>query len=65
MAKKKKRYSTPNIPENTRVSRASQTRGKEVDLSADYAYVMADLGRIALIAAVILGALVALWFFLP
>jgi hypothetical protein len=37
---------------------------KQVDLATEYRYVAEDLGRIGIIAAVLIGALVVLSFFL-
>ena len=44
--------------------REERPEGRRVDLARDYAYVFADLGRIALIAGIMLVGLVALSFVL-
>lgn len=43
-------------------STAEQAPAREVDLAAEYHYVIEDLRRIGIIAAVLIGALVALSF---
>ena len=62
--RKSRRRRKPNLPSQTASAKARSTRQKEVNLAEDYAYVTADLGRIALIAAAMLVVLVALSFIL-
>jgi hypothetical protein len=68
VSKKRKRKShrqrTPNLPSQTTIAARQAAARKEVNLAEDYAYVAADLGRIALIAGVMLAVLVALSFIL-
>ena len=61
--KKSRRQRRPNLPRQTAPVR-QPTEHKQVDLAEDYAYVAADLGRIALIAGVMLVGLVVLSFVL-
>ena len=60
--RKSRRHRTPNLPTQATTStvRQSSEGGKRVNLAEDYAYVTADLGRIALIAGVMLVGLVVL-----
>ena len=62
--RKSRRNRKPNLPGQTTAAKARTTQRKEVNPAEDYAYVTADLGRIALIAAAMLVALVALSFVL-
>lgn len=67
MSKRKRRSRrdrSPNLPSQTTATARPATSRKEVNLAEDYAYVTADLGRIALIAGVMLAGLVALSFIL-
>ncbi len=43
---------------------AGTTSSREVDLAEEYRYVIEDLKRVGIIAAVLIGALIALSFFL-
>lgn len=61
--RKSRRTRVPNVPSEAGVARQT-TESRRVDLARDYAYVFADLGRIALIAGVMLVGLVALSFVL-
>lgn len=40
------------------------TVGRQIDLAEEYHYVIADLTRIGIIAAILIGALVVMSFFL-
>jgi hypothetical protein len=40
------------------------TAGRKIDLAEEYHYVIADLTRIGIIAAILIGALVVMSFFL-
>ena len=60
--RKSSRRRKRNLSSQTTAAKAQATPRKEVNLAEDYAYVTADLGRIALIAAAMLVALVALSF---
>jgi hypothetical protein len=63
--RKSRRDRTPNLPSQaTTAASRETTRRKQVDLAEEYAYVSADLGRIAMIAGVMLVGLVALSFIL-
>ena len=57
MAKKRSTRRRPTV--NKTVEQASS---REVDLAAEYHYVIEDLRRIGIIAAILIGALVALSF---
>jgi hypothetical protein len=63
--RKSRRHRTPNLPSQTTAATTRQTaERRQANLADDYAYVTADLGRIALIAGVMLAGLVALSFIL-
>ena len=64
--RKSRRHRTPNLPTQARTTAVRQPSegSKRVNLAEDYAYVAADLGRIALIAGVMLVGLVVLSFVL-
>lgn len=62
MAKRKKKRRAVNLPAETLVAAQRETR--KVDLAEEYAYVISDLTRMAVLAAVLIAALVALSFFL-
>jgi hypothetical protein len=64
--RKSRRHRTPNLPTQatTTAKRQPSEGSKRVNLAEDYAYVTADLGRIALIAGVMLAGLIALSFIL-
>lgn len=63
--RKSRRDRTPNLPSQTTAAASRETtKRKQVNLAEEYTYVAADLGRIALIAGVMLAGLVALSFIL-
>lgn len=64
MAKKssRRRYNTSSVAASASAGTSSSSR--EVDLAAEYRYVIEDLKRVGIIAAVLIAALVALSFFL-
>ncbi len=63
MARKslRRKYSTSSTAVSTSAGTSSS---REVDLAAEYRYVIEDLKRVGIIAAVLIAALVILSFFL-
>ncbi len=67
MAKRKPRSKSPRrvtLPQERAPSAAPATTTRLVDLSVQYHYVVKDLRQIAIIAAILIGGLVGLSFFL-
>ncbi len=69
MAKSKRKSSRKKRTTSDRGTSATRqqieaAKSSNVDLTAEYAYVAQDLGRIGIIAGVLIGILVALSFFL-
>ncbi len=62
--KKSRRKRKPNVPGQTRDRARAASQPKTANLAEEYGYVWADLGRIGVIAAILLGGLVALSFIL-
>ena len=58
--KKSRRHRTPNLPAQAAAVRQQTRQQKQVNLTEEYAYVGAELRRIALIAGVMLAGLVIL-----
>jgi acyl-CoA synthetase (NDP forming) len=61
---KRRRRRRPNLPTGTTSAARRAAESKQIDLAEEYAYVTADLGRIGIIAGVLLAGLVALSFIL-
>jgi phosphate uptake regulator len=63
-SKRKRKTTKRSVPASTTGASPKPRADKQVDLATEYRYVAKDLERIGIIAAVLIGALVVLSFFL-
>ncbi len=65
MGKQSSRRRNARRPTPARMVGSDTTPRREVDLAEEYRYVLDDLKRVGILAAVLVGALVGLSFVLP
>lgn len=63
-SRKKRRSRRVNIPSETLEAMRGEKSAKPANLSEEYAYVVNDLSRMAILAAILIAVLIGLSFFL-